>query len=145
MFFKVIYYLIGLAIVAYHLYFLNKDFIKEIYKIWKESDELKKEGKKIDVNSIDDDFKNKIVVFALMMLIQVAWFFIGFFTFNWLLFAAYFVYGFIVGKISKFKKSQHIFLTMATINKVIVVGIILFSIINTFHLHINLFNIIFGG
>ena len=148
MFFKVIYYLIGLAIVVYQLYFLNKDFIKDMYEIWRESDELKKEGKKFDTDLLDEDFKKKILGFALMMLIQLAWFFIGIFTFNWVLFVAYFIYGFIVGKVGNWKKSQTTFLTMAGISKAIVVSIILFSIINSFHLHINLFEqlkVLFGG
>jgi hypothetical protein len=81
-----------------------------------------------------------------MAFLTLVWLGVGLFTFNWFLFILYFVVSFIIGKLSvNAKKYKSSFVATTKIQAIWGSAVIIFAIINTFHLHINLFQLIFGG
>jgi hypothetical protein len=152
MFFKVIYYLIGLVIVAYKMYRISdKNFNSDLFDIWCWHGEEKKKGNK-DVWSdmkekLGTEIHNKIIFFTIFTLLEFSWLGVGLLTYNWLLFVALFIYGFLFNRIMKnrMKKYKSVFMSSTNMNLTIGIMVILFAIINTFHLHIDLIKLIFGG
>ncbi len=147
MFFKVIYYLIGLFIVFFNFYRLNDmEFMGDLFDLNKKSKELKAQGEKFDYDSLDDDFKHKLYWLIGVAFLALVWFAIGLFSYNWFLFLAYFVASFILGKINpNVKKNKTSFLAVTKTQIVLGISVILFAIINTFHLHIDFIKLIFGA
>lgn len=149
MFFKVIYYLIGLVLVAYKTHRLtNKEINGDLYDVWRCHEEEKKKGNKLDWKEVlSEELRNKFYIFAGFVLLEITWIGVGLFTYNWLLFLGFFIYSFLFNRVMKnrIEKYKSVFISTTNMNLVIGIGIILFAIINTFHLHIDLFKLIFGG
>ena len=122
MFFKVIYYLIGIGIVLYNLYRLSdKRFSYDLFEWYQIFQEKKKEGKEKEALKIienDKDFAIKIIVFS------------------------FFMYKVSVKSLKNNRATSYIKEVNFKIG--VSIAIILFAIINTFHLHIDLIKLIFG-
>jgi len=145
MFFKVIYYLIGLIVVGYQIYGINREFLRNVFYYSEANKKAKKRGEELNLDTLSSDFKKQVTVFGFMMLFQVSWLLIGLFSFNWQLILLYFGISTISGLIYRMNKNVNSFVTIGMFQRIVIILTILFATINSFHLHINLFQLIFGG
>lgn len=152
MFFKVIYYLIGLLIVGYKMFRIgDKNFNGDLFEVFRWHEKEKEKGNENIWNDMKEkmgpELRNGILYFVGFTLLEITWLGIGLFTYNWLLFIAIFLYAFIFSKVmmNSMKKYKSVFIKLVNLNLFIGIVTILFAIVNTFHLHIDLFKLIFGG
>lgn len=153
MFFKVIYYLIGLGIVTYKLYRLGKpELTRDFWDTWRWHEEAKEKGETpTDVDEWKEklgvDHFNEVLLLAGMAILEFSWLIVGLFSYNWLLFLVFLAYGVIANKMMKktWTVSRSSYVSSTQMNLFIGVCVILFALINTFHLHIDLVKLIFGG
>jgi hypothetical protein len=96
---------------------------------------------------LGSDFVNQTVVWLVFMLAEFLWMGIGLFSYNWWLFLGYMIFTFAYGKLNKarVKKYKSVYMSHSAFNLVLGMIVILFAIINTFHLHIDLIKLIFGS
>lgn len=152
MFFKVLYYLLGIIVVIYKLgRFYNTNDTKEIWKLSRWYDDAKANK---TIPKTTDGWKEKlgeqystIILMLMFSFIELLFILVGLFTYNWLIFLSLIIYSLISnGFLDKFYKiNESTFLFSTQFNLMLYILAYLFAIVNTFHLHINLFNIIFGG
>ena len=153
MFFKVIYYLIGLGLVVYKVYRLsNPEQTKDFWDIFRWHEKAKEDG--TEPTSVDEwkeklgvDTFNNVIMMAILAIVEFSWFFVGIFTYNWALLLAFMVYSFVSYRIMKpkLKTYQSSFVSYTNTQLFLGICIILFAVINSFHLHIDLVKLIFGG
>jgi Flp pilus assembly protein TadB len=153
MFFKLIYYLIGIGIIMYKSYRLSQpETTKDMWEVWVWHETAKKnktaptttDGWK---EKLGQDLFNSIVFFAIMAVIEASWMIVGLFTYNWALILAFIAYGLIFNRLmkQKLKNSMNTYVSSVNFNLYLTMAVILFAIINSFHLHIDLVKLIFGG
>jgi Flp pilus assembly protein TadB len=96
---------------------------------------------------LGQDLFNSIVFFAIMAVIEASWMIVGLFTYNWALILAFIAYGLIFNRLmkQKLKNSMNTYVSSVNFNLYLTMAVILFAIINSFHLHIDLVKLIFGG
>lgn len=150
--------------MVYHLFYLVGIFylIRELIdllhpiqyankmRILYEMSDKNKENKKLNLDDItyqqlSPDEKNALwyVVFSL---IYVIWMFIGLFTSEWIIFLTFIIFSSLIySPIVKLIRTKlgmgKAYITAHIIATLIDIALILFAIINHYHLHINLLNI----
>ena len=153
MFFKVIYYLIGLAIVGYKAYRLSQpELTKDFWDLWRWHDKAKKDGTKPTTtqewkDKLGEDMFTSVITMALFAVAEFSWLILGLFSYNWVLILAFLIYGFVYNKAMKKRMETYrsVFVSSTNMNLFLAICVILFALINSFHLHIDLFKLIFGG
>jgi len=139
MFFKVVYYFIGLIFVFIELAKLSKveSYVRKItdYSSWTKM--RKKKGESTDWEDTPEELKSYMLIILIYFILTLIWMGIGLLTFNWGFVLSYFILMMIVTKISP-KKPKYskgvVYLTTFWI--FFNISFYLFLIINTFHLHI---------
>ena len=142
MFFKVIYYFIGLLIVFIEMIKLVK--VKEYvllitdYSSWVKM--RKKNDESTDWGDIPEEYKVPMIGLLIYYVISFIWLGIGIFTFNWAFVLSYIIFFTLSSKLRP--KNQNIvysqaFVTRTTFWIIFNICFYLFLILNTFHLHIN--------
>ena len=146
MFFKVIYYFIGLLLVLINLYRLSDtNSLNDIFDINKKYRESKEEGKDFDLDTLDKDMKAYLYFIFGFGMVALIWLGIGIFTYNWVIIIAFFFISFLLKKIYRnSKKYRDSFIALTKTQIMLFVITVLFAIINTFHLHIDFIKLIFG-
>ena len=149
MFFKVIYYLIGIGIVLYELGMLGKfkDYVNDSFDFLQWNKSKKEElGTTPKWDDYPPDIKEFAKPLAIFFSIEVIWMLLLLFTFNWLAVILYFIWSFIMKKVwyESVQNDRSGYANYLFTHKVVLISFIIFTIVNTFHLHINLFNVIFG-
>ncbi len=147
--FKIFYYIIGMIIIfreISHLINLKQHSYDAFdFLMWfrrkKEEWGYKPEWR--DYTPEIKEFAKPLMVWAVIIF---SWLLLGLATFNWMVIVLYFV---IVVPILKawYKKieTRESYMIHTLVAKLILIGTILFMIINSFHLHISLQQFIFGG
>lgn len=134
---KHIYYLAGILFLMYELSWIfntskhldKKDLFKALVNSEKD--------KTWDNNS--DQYKEVLITFGLPQLCFTVWIFIGLFTFNWIVFLSFLLINvFLVSFISKNIKNRNIEIVLHFINSMFGAAFLVFVIINSYHLKIEL-------
>lgn len=140
MFFKVIFYFIGLIFVFIELVKLGKldEYVRKVtdYMGWIKM--RKKKDESTDRDDTPEEFKSFMMVLTIYYISELAWLGIGLFTFNWVFILTYFALMMIVSKLTPKKKTYSKGLVGWTGFWILFnISFYMFLIINTFHLHIN--------
>ena len=141
---KTIYYFFGVIILINTLIrLLNfKDYIEKRDNFAKTMKDEDTKGKKWD--DFSDEYKSA-GYFVLMTLMTLLWFILGLFTYNYVLFLSYLVLGMLVSKMSGliFKsKTNFISIIISWLLTLLQLLVVVFAIINSYHLKINLLDYI---
>jgi uncharacterized ion transporter superfamily protein YfcC len=141
MFFKVIYYFIGLVFVLVELGKLArlKEYVRFFtdYKSWTKMRKRKKES--TGWEETPEEFKTPMKLMLIYFFSTFLWMGLGLFTFNWGFIIVYFIMLITATKLSTNKKGVYSSGLVAWTGFWILFNIsfYIFLILNTFHLHIN--------
>jgi hypothetical protein len=137
---KHIYYLIGFVFLINKIaWILNpKTNTKRIkrYNI----EYKKNKGKKWE--DMSNEYKDLVKLLGVKQLIIWFWLLAGMFTFNWVLFIAFIMFNLIVGLIGKPFRFNMIYTSIHWVNSIIGFAFCIFVIINSYHLKIDLYELI---
>jgi hypothetical protein len=101
----------------------------------------KNKGKKWD--DYTQDYKDILIARGVPLLLFTVWMFAGLLTFNWVAFVAIIAFNFIViAPISKLVEFNYVYTFLHWLNSVVGLGFGVFIIINSYHLKINLYEIV---
>lgn len=134
---KHIYYFIGILFLIYELQWLFKPYELSVKTRKIISDSKKYRNTKF--NETPKEYKNDLLNIAVPQFLYLIWLGVGLFTFNWLTFLFLLVFGFTIGRIQNLKNDIVWYSSVVWINTVVYIIGILFSIINSYHLKIDLF------
>ena len=142
--FKFLYYFVGVIIFLIYLSTLFH-YNSWFRKYWDGRKWFLKKYKKHEHewSDLPDEAKNYIIWVLAVFLPFIIWSLIGFFTYNWILFIGYWAISFIIAGLTKLFTGFGYSYFTGIIDYVIAIGLILFSLINSYHLHIDLLNLIF--
>jgi len=138
-----IYYFFGLLFFLLDLGLLMKFHRIQKIKSWIESFQkvTQKKPKKEDMNSEDYKIVN---AYESIILFNFLWIFFGLVTKNWKLFLTVLIFNFFINLILNSVKSYRIvFYLFESLKFCVILSTIGFSVINHFHLHIDIFDLIF--
>ena len=138
---KHIFYFIGICFIIHEvLWLLNP--IEYTEKSKKLKDLMKQnKGKKWD--EYPQDYKDILINRGLPSLLFTLWMFAGLLTFNWVAFVAIIAFNFIaIAPISKLFKFSLAYTVLHWLNSVIGLAFGVFVIINSYHLKLNLYEIV---
>ena len=105
--------------------------------------DLTKQNKGKKWNTYPDDYKDILISRGAPALLFTLWMFAGLLTFNWLAFIGIIAFNFIIiAPISKLFGFSHAYTVLHWLNSVIGFVFGVFVIVNSYHLKINLYDII---
>jgi len=149
MFFKYIYYFIGVAIAMHEFYKMShaKYFEQKGDELIKYHGENKDENGNISIKNLPADLKNFSIHLTIWMVLELGWTIIGLFTYNWVAFIALLIWNFISSKLlyAPFVKYKNYIRLYNFVVRFILILFIFFVTLNSFHLHIDLISLIFGS
>lgn len=134
---KIIFYLSSIVFLITELKWLISPL--ECTLSAKRKDKLIKETKNTKYDNLTEeqksDYKNMILSFIFIF----GWMFIGLFTFQWQVFLAFLIFQFlIIAPLSKLTKYSYIYTLLHWLNSLLGLAFILFAIINSYHLKIDI-------
>lgn len=138
---KHIFYFIGILFVIHELFWiLNPKAQTEKAKKLNQLSKLFKD-KKWDEYS--QEYKDIIIFKGIPYAIFLTWLFLGILTFNWVAFAFIILFNLvIIAPISKLFKFSAAYTVLHWLNSIIGIAFGVFVIVNSYHLKINLFEVI---
>jgi hypothetical protein len=140
---KHIFYFIGILYILYEINFLLKPFA-HVQKV-KKMKELSDENKTNKWSKYSDEYKDIIFTIAFPNALIFFWSFLGLLTFNWVAFTFLIFFNFIViVPISKLFNFNLAYTILHWLNSLLTIVIVIFIIINSYHLKLNLFDIVKG-
>ena len=138
---KHIFYFIGICFIIHEvLWLLNPIEYTEKSKKLKD---LMKQNKWKKWDEYPQDYKDILINRGLPSLLFTLWMFAGLLTFNWVAFVAIIAFNFIaIAPISKLFKFSLAYTVLHWLNSVIGLAFGVFVIINSYHLKLNLYEIV---
>jgi hypothetical protein len=138
---KHIFYFIGICFIIHEVLWLVNPV--EYTEKSKKLKELMKQNKGKKWDTYSEDYKDILISRGLPSLLFTLWFFAGLLTFNWVAFIAIIAFNFIaIAPISKLFKFSPAYTILHWLNSVIGLAFGVFVIINSYHLKLNLYEIV---
>jgi len=99
-----------------------------------------KTEKVFEFSDMPEEVKNTGIYMLIGVLSMLMWLIIGLFSFNWVVVLAFFIYSFIIGKLGGYfikNNMENEYTVYLFIHNVIEASAVLFMVINSYHLKIN--------
>lgn len=138
-----IFHTFTIAFIIYELlWLLNPKHYVELAKKFSEESEKHKGLKWEDFS---DEYKGILPAKLVKVFVFTGWMFLGLLSFNWVVFLSLIIFNLIViAPISKVTKYSKIYTGVHWVNSLIGFSAGIFILVNSFHLKINLYNLIVG-
>ncbi|MES2593148.1 MAG: hypothetical protein V4608_14800 [Bacteroidota bacterium] len=134
---KIIFYLSSIVFLFKELQWLLAP-MKEVEKS-KKREKLLESTKNIKYDLLSKEQKNGIMTMIILFIFIFGWMFVGLFTFQWQIFLSFLLLQFIIiAPISKLFKYSFAYTALHWINSLVAFCFILFTIINSYHLKIDI-------
>ena len=138
---KHIFYFITILFVIYELIWIFNP--KEQADKSKNYTKLNKENKGKDWDDMGEDYKSLLITKGLWSVIMILWMLSGLLTFNWIAFLAFNLFQFgIIAPISKMTSFGSAYTALHWFNSIIGLFFGMFIIINSYHLKIDLLELL---
>lgn len=109
----------------------------------KEFSEEVKKHKKLKWEDFSDDYKSMLKTKGFKSLVLVSWMFIGLLSFNWIPFLGLILFNLIIiAPLAKLTKYSVLYTILHWINSLVGFSVAIFILINSFHLKINLYELV---
>lgn len=143
-----IFYAMGIPYILYEIYYIGniKNLTEEIkayaLKPKEEKDKLMKEQKGKKFDEMDPGYK-KLGQRGIIAYTCITWWFVGLFSTNWLVFGSIIVLNIVVFALpKKYTKYNLAYRIISASESAIFILLIFFAILNRYHLHINLLELL---
>lgn len=139
-FFKVLFYGFGLFLAFIELFqFKLAGSLSEKMREWSDFTKMKKDqGEEVKWDDVPKDIKGQVLFKTVLSICQLIWMCIGLFTFNWVIFASYWIFIWLINNI--FNNSRPSTALYAT-KSVLFILFALFVALNSFHLQIDVLSL----
>lgn len=134
---KILFYLSSIVFLFKELQWILHP--KQEVEKTKKKEELNKSMRGLKYDNFTQEQKTHLVSILFLLFFIFGWLFIGLFTFQWQLFLAFFVFQIVaIGPISKILKYSFAYMMLHWLNSILGLAFILFVIINSYHLKIDI-------